>query len=368
MILSKRSRVDSKILKRKGDNFEIGRDLGMFWGNYFSKLDKRIKLYRNYKKWLQDDEIDERRGKLLTNMVQHFPALFHELVGMNIGINESEIGFKASLFGLFTCWLAETDLSFEEYNGCSSVLLPIKNGFYLAHSDEYDEPYPLVVADVSLKTADNTFQFISISHPFQLLGSVAGMNRNFAFQGNSIGCSKVIFEKIQNTWHERIIPKTVFTRMMLEKSSIAEIKTLYQNYASTLPNHHYVVFSDMAYSIEVKPSAEIELIVQDPQGDQPHIHTNHFLKDPSYEWEYTDEGKESRERWNILNKKMAGVKSPEQIKRKFKKYLKEYIQDGEKLIDRTSGAFFFTIQQGKPLSCECELNYHGTPRFSISTN
>ncbi len=124
MAIWKNSKVDPTILL-KGDNFKIGQGLGRFCGNHFSKLDKRIKLYRNYKGWLQNDDIDEGHGRFLTNMVQHFPALFHELVGMNIGINESKIGFKASLFGLFTCWLAETDLSFEEYNGCSSVLLPI---------------------------------------------------------------------------------------------------------------------------------------------------------------------------------------------------------------------------------------------------
>lgn len=364
--------MSPKILKLKGDNSEIGRGLGKFWGDYFGNLDKRNEsnkiLYNKYSDWLQDDEIDEGRGRFLTNMVQHFPALFHELVGMNVGINESKIGFKTSLFGLFTCWLGETD---EEY-ACSSVLQPIKNGFFLAHSDEESDEEvkqcPLVVAKISLKTADKTSHFISISHPFQLLGSAVGMNRNFAFQGNSIGYNEEISGKLQKTWYKRI-PKTVFTRMMLEMSSIDEIEALYKNFGSTLPNHHYVVFSDKAYSIEVRPSAKKELIIFELEGDKPHIHSNHFLNGDSRRWAYGDKyEQESIQRRDFLNKKMEGVKSAEDIQAKFLEFLEEYpTRKNNKLITSTSGAFFFTIQQGKPLSCEGKLYYDSTP-FSVSTN
>ena len=372
----KNSKVNPKILKLTGDNFEIGRGLGKFWGDYFYDLNKRKRNKRDkdhydyYEKWLKNDAIDERIVGLLRNMGKHFPELFHELVGMYIGINQSQIRFKVSLYGLFRCWLAESDESFKGYNdGCSSVILPTKNGFCLAHSDENKKTFPLVLADVSLETADNTLQFISISHPFQLLGSAAGMNRNFAFQGNSIGCNRKIFDNLLKDWHTRI-PKTVFSRMMLEMSSIDEIKELYQNHGATLPNHHYVVFCDKAYSIEVKPSANEELIVQELRDDWPRIHTNHFLNDHSRQWVYykgKKESPESRERRAALKDTMQDVESSNQVKAKFEKYLKEYIQDGEKLIDRTSGAFFFTIQQGEPLSCEGYLYYGGTP-FSVSTN
>ena len=377
--MRKHFRASPVILELKGDNFEIGRGLGKFWGNYFCKLnkiknDKRIKelhdkckklLDKNeYEEWLQKNHIEKKEyGKLLTNMVQQFPALFDELVGMNVGINESKIGFKASLFGLFTCWLSETDESFTAYNACSSVLLKIKDGFYLAHSDENNAVYPLVVAHVSLKTKDKDSHFISISHPFQLLGSAAGMNHNFAFQGNSIGCKKDIFDKLRDTWHERI-PKTVFTRMMLEMSSMDEIKTLYEkNYASTLPNHHYVAFDDKAYSIEVRLSPKQKLIVCPLKGEKPHIHTNHFLdqrrdKNDKYE-------KESKGRWNRLKEKMEGIKSEEKDVRD--KFL-EFLHDRKnKLINRTSGSFFFKIQQRKPLSCKGELYFDNTP-ININTN
>jgi hypothetical protein len=258
-----------------GDHFEIGRNLGKFWGDYFGKMDKRVQHNKDhfdkYKEWLMNDEMDERNIGLLKNMGKHFPALFQDLIRMNIGINESRIGFKSSLYGLFTCWLAESDETFKGYNGCSSVILPIKNGFFLAHSDENEKRYPLLAADVSLKKARKTIQFISISHPFQLLGSAAGMTTKFAFQGNSIGCSKDKFEKLRETWPERI-PKTVFTRMMLEMSSINEIKSLYRNFSSTLPKHHYVVLRDKAYSIEIRPSDSKELGVKKLGDRGPYIH------------------------------------------------------------------------------------------------
>jgi len=366
--------VSTKILHLKGNNIEIGRSLGKFWGNYFYNLSKSKnkhskELSDNYKEWLQNDEIDEKRWMLLVNMVEHYPDLFDELDGMDIGINESKIGFRTSLFGLFTCWLAETDSTFQECKGCSSVLLPIENGFYLAHSDEYDKQYPLVVANVSLNTTGKTAHFISISHPFQLLGSAAGMNSNFAFQGNSIGCNEEIFEKLQRTWKKRI-PKTVFTRMMLEMSGIDEIRTLYQKHTSTLPNHQYVVFRDRAYSIEVRPTARKELIINELEGNKTHIHSNHFLSDDSHQWAFSrGDEKRSIRRRDFLIKKMEGVKSATNVKTRFREFLNEYPPQSKnnKLIDRTSGDFFFTIRKGEQLSCQGKLYYDGTP-FSISTN
>jgi len=350
-----------------GNHFEIGRNLGKFWGDYFSRMDKRDKRnndhFNNYKEWLTNDKTRKRNIGLLKNMGKHFPALLHELIGMNIGINESKkLGFRSSLYGLFTCWLAESDIiSFSEYNGCSSAIFPTKNGFPLAHSDEYEEQFPLLVADISLKKARKTIRFISISHPFQLLGSAAGMTTRFAFQGNSIGCSKDKFEKLRETWPERI-PKTVFTRMMLEMASINEIKSLYRNYSSTLPNHHYVVFRDKAYSIEIRPSDSKELRVKELRGKGLHIHTNHFLNDDSGLWVFTDE-EESVNRFNSLNQKMEQVESSKQVRNKFLEFLNGY----PGLKNRTSGAFFFTIQKGRPLLCEGELSYDSTP-FSISVN
>ncbi len=339
------------LLKLAGNNFEIGRGLGKYWGDYFAKLNIEVPgqrhLYYDYREWLQDSDIDEDRGKLLTNMVRQFPNLFDELVGMTIGINESKIGFEASLFGLFTCWLAETDL-------CSSVVFKTSDGYFLAHSDEYDGQYPMVVADVSLEVNGKTKSFYSVSHPFQLLGSAVGINQEFVFQGNSIGCNKVTLENLQLTWNKRI-PKTVFTRMMLEMSSIEEIKSLYENNASTLPNHHYVIFPDKAYSVEVKPDPGNGLVIQTLKNDLQ-IHTNHFRQDTSGIWEDEDL-EESKTRYRRLETMMRGVNTAEQIQKAFFEFLKTYKQYGEKLEKRTSGVFFFTVQQDKPFSCEVRLLY-----------
>jgi hypothetical protein len=72
-----------------GDHFEVGRNLGKFWGDYFSRMDKRVQRNKDhfdkYKEWLMNDEMDERKKRnigLLKNMGKHFPALFQELIGM----------------------------------------------------------------------------------------------------------------------------------------------------------------------------------------------------------------------------------------------------------------------------------------------
>ncbi len=340
------------LIQLEGNNFEIGRGLGKYWGDYFTKLNKEIPcqrhLYYDYREWLQDTNIDEDRGKLLTDMVRQFPSLFDELVGMTIGINESKIGFEVTIFGLFTCWLAETDL-------CSSVVLKTSDGYFLAHSDEYDGQYPMVVADVSLEVKKGkTKYFHSVSHPFQLLGSAVGMNQNFAFQGNSIGCNKDTLKKLQASWDKRI-PKTVFTRMMLEMSTIDEIEAIYQKYPSTLPNHHYVIFPDKAYSVEVIPDSDKGVEKQKLNNDI-HVQTNHFLSNTSKKWQCSG-FEESKTRRRELGSTMNGVNTAEQVQEKFIKFLKTYKQEGEILVKRTSGSFFFTVQKDKPLSCEVHLFY-----------
>jgi hypothetical protein len=79
----KRNSVKTTTLLLTGDHFEIGRNLGKFWGDYFGKMDKRVQRnkdhFDNYKEWLMNDEMDERKKRnigLLKNMGKHFPALF----------------------------------------------------------------------------------------------------------------------------------------------------------------------------------------------------------------------------------------------------------------------------------------------------
>jgi hypothetical protein len=121
-----------------------------------------------------------------------------------------------------------------------------------------------------------------------------------------------------------------------------------------------VVIRDKAYSIEVKPNTDKHWSVILLKGVGPHIHTNHFLNN-SRLWVYRDKD-ESPKRYKYLNKKMMEAKTTELVKIKFLEFLRY-----RRLINRTSGAFFFTIQKGRPLSCEGELYYNCNP-FSISIN
>lgn len=353
----------------KGSNYDVGYQLGQYWGDYFEALDRRErsnnKLYNDYFNFLENDDFDETNIHLLLNMKKCFSYLYDELRGMVKGINDSKMNCTATLYGLFTCWLAETDLTHKEYNGCSSVIIPINDGFFMTHSDEYYAQYPMVAAKVTLQRDKDAITFFSVSHPFQLLGSGVGMNRYFAFQGNSIGCCKEIFNEIKRTPAKRI-PKTVFTRIMLEMSAIKDIEDLYYKHSSTLPSHHYVITPCTTCSFEIQPD-KIGVTKKELPATK-RFHTNHFIGEGSNKWKYNDSN-ESRNRLEYLEKKLKYAKTEKTVKDAFLKFLDEYTEDGGKsyLIERTSGVFFFTIQNEKQFSCEFNLfkdNKKGTVKLN----
>jgi len=357
----------SGMITISGNNFDVGRELGRYWGGYFSLLKNRgeqsphYELFDYYRKYLKKDRKDTHA--LQVNVKTAFPEIWEEIRGMWTGVNEykKELGFRTKLSGLFSWILGETDSDkVEDYwRGCSTAVLRDESGYSMVHSDEYDTIDPLVVANVTLKLKGQKKCFTSISHPFQLFGSAAGANESFAFQGNSIPCSEQIFNDLKKSHKKRRrVPKTVLSRKLLELSTPCEAKKLYQQYPCTLPNHHMLISSQGAHSLQVKPVGEnmafLEKIIL--QKGEAFCHTNHFKgkddKDDDISWSYK-KNKESNNRLGALEGNISKALDSSSLERCFLNFI-----NSEKLFTQTTGIFCFRVpNNGKPILQKIYLNY-----------
>jgi len=67
------------------NNFEVGRNLGKYWGDFFGERGFRKNyecLYEEYKEWLLTDKLATDRLFLLNNVALNFPELMSEIIGM----------------------------------------------------------------------------------------------------------------------------------------------------------------------------------------------------------------------------------------------------------------------------------------------
>lgn len=294
-------------VKFVGGYYEIGYQLGYWW----TKELRRIRQYpagRNfmekmgshYKGWLGSGWSDSYLP-LFSNVLMHFPEIIEEIAGMSQGARDG--GMETSLLDMFGLAMGETD---EQKLSCTSFVVKTKAGHLMAHNEEECQRFPLVCAKVSLKTKDENITFVSVSYPFQLLGSCVGMSKHLAFQGNSIGCMDQ-HEMLMQTWANRI-PKTIFSRKLLEMKGYKEVVSLYKNFHSTLPNHQYLMAGNKAFSLEIRPilnpahaEADKQLMVN-PIGTDGHLQTNHFHHSEGIDlrWRWGSFCKESQLRWLML--------------------------------------------------------------------
>jgi len=329
-------------------------ELGRYWGSYFSALSiprrhsgdggnpYHKKLSRKYEGWLKEDRNDLH--KTLAKVEKTFPDLWEEIVGFHEGLYASRFDCKTTLGGLFSCIAAEADES-----TCSTVVLSTENGYTMVHSDEYDDTAPLVVADVVLHGKEGEKRFVSISHPFQLFGSAAGLNDFFVVQGNSIGCKSKFRELAQQN-----LPKTILSRKMLEKTSPQEAAHLYEQHPCSLPNHHLFITNEAVYSLKVRlaqsdPSKrnKVTLDVVDLEAGETFCHTNHFQDENIQEspWVYENSKEESPERLRALKEAVKGVTTPHGLEDVFLNFLRCYPKqlNRKRLLDMTSGLFSFHV-------------------------
>lgn len=350
-------------LNIQGSNYEIGRKAGRFWGDYFQKYSKTLKegnqgknlVNRYLNKWIKDDWSHDF-APLLENTMKYFPDIMDEIAGMAKGVTDS--GLRTSLTSVFALCLGETG---DEGCHCSSIVARTDNGYVMGTNDEdYSDVDPLLFAKVSLRTGTSNKEFVSISYPFQLFGSAAGMNRYIAFQGNSIGFPDKVYQQIKDSWACRI-PKTVLSRKMLEKNNMRAIQHLLESCHTTLPNHHYIMSHDKAFSVDVVPRLETICydgnVVKIIEIEDKHFHTNHFLKATGStrktylkDWKWADkrDRADSEERYEKLKEELA---TKELLDYESIKEILQSMAAEKKYKGHTSGSLFFKISKRAAL-CE----------------
>lgn len=268
----------------EGTHFDVGYQLGKYWVSRIQSLSgdpvgtKFLKKY-NYIKWL-NAPWNKEHEPLLGYFLEHFPHLVEELSGMVQGINECGGKIQTTFPTLFGLILGEVD---EEVFGCSTIACRSGRETLLAHNEEDDKfRFPLCFARVSLKSERRNKEFLSVSHPFQLFGSSVGATPSFAFTGNSIKMDKQRTEGIRKSLRCRV-PKTIFSRLMLEQDGIPAVKRLFGAHHSALPNHWFVVDTNNIWSAQLlplacgcqSPKSQMNWV---PVKDVIAFHTNHFQR------------------------------------------------------------------------------------------
>lgn len=358
------------MIRIEGNNYEVGVEIGRYWGAYFSLLKKAIRmhlgqshrtLFKAYEKYLKDSRKDT--APLLKNVEEYFPEIYDEIKGILKGVNEykNDLGFKTEMGGLFACILGETDESYNTYcGGCSTVVFKDENGHYMIHSDENDIIYPLVLANVTLCLHKNKRNFISVSHPFQLFGSAVGLNEEFVFQGNSIPCSEEVFNEREVPYkNKKRMPKTILSRKLLDLNTPEQARILYNQHPSTLPNNHILITKKGGYSLKIKPSDNVIASLEDINLKKQKLfcHTNHFKHEDDKKWSH-NENKESKARLAALERCVRKAKDYPTLENYFLKFINEYKNRNGKLIKSTSGIFFFKVpHNGTPTLHKTFLNY-----------
>ncbi len=269
-------------LRFEGTHFDVGYQLGKYWVTRIQSLSGEpggtefLEQY-NYIKWL-NDPWNKEHEPLLGYFLEHFPDLVEELSGMVQGINEYGGKIRTTFPTLFGLMLGEVD---EEVFGCSTIACRSGRETILAHNEEDDKfRFPLCFARVSLKSEGRNKEFLSVSHPFQFFGSSVGATPSFAFTGNSIKMDKQRKERIRKSMRRRV-PKTVFSRLMLEQDGIPAVKRLLGAHHSALPNHWFMVDTNNIWSAQLLPLA---FGYQSPKSQMIWVsvkkaiafHTNHF--------------------------------------------------------------------------------------------
>ncbi|MGV8058590.1 MAG: hypothetical protein AB2L12_11280 [Smithellaceae bacterium] len=299
----------------RGNNYELGYQAGQWWGKFFQDclpdekspvrkfLGKKQCSYINF----LTDSWSPKFFLLFKKVKKCFPDIMEEISGMVYGVKST--GLHSTLEHMFGLCLGETGARGYQ---CSSTIMETKNGFIIGHNEECDKVYPMLPAKVTLRQGKSEKKFISVSYPFQLFCSGTGMNSKMAFQGNSIGCYGKL-RMLEKTWPGRI-PKAVLTRKMAELDNIGDIEALYREYPTTLPSHHYIIFRDKAYSLDIAPGFSTtgnvkENIIRILPVKDLQFQTNHFLPantNQKYfndrEWHWSDRNRDSKERFNYLQK------------------------------------------------------------------
>ncbi len=267
----------------EGNREAVGHALGLWWAT------KHPDAYDKTTVWQQG------MRPLLANAARFFPEILEEVSGMTRGAIEG--GVETSFLNMFAQALGETT------SQCSSLVVQSKNGWVLGHDEQDEEIGPLCFSRVKYSKTCGLPALLSISYPFQLLGSACGANTKLSFQGNSIGTAGHA-TRLEETWVDRV-PKTLFTRKLLEATSIEDVVRLYSTAHTTLPNHHFICGSDSAYACEIRPRLD--------SSDQPRaqlslrritapaeVHTNHFMTrkgaDRDWMWPADGDNRDSDER------------------------------------------------------------------------
>lgn len=338
----------------EGTHFQVGYKLGKYWVERLNGMKSnygKLFLKKNpYERWLADDYWSKDHEHLGCTFSRHFPLLVEELNGMVQGARDA--GCKVSFKSMFRLSLGEAD---GELHGCSTIAHKGTNEIILAHNEEEERRFPLCYARVRLLNESRDREFLTVSYPFQFFGSAVGANSTLAFTGNSIGMIKRRKNEIKHTLSGRV-PKTVFSRLMLEEPHISGIERLLGRHHAILPSHWYIASRTRIASAQIRPRASVkhdaatQLSVSDIRPETS-CHTNHFQKGRSASWSWskscTKESTNRLKRLETLAQELSRRADGSVSTSSFKKVLKKHRVQPPSGMKGTSATIILSVGQSE---------------------
>lgn len=340
----------------EGNYYGVGYQHAEWWIRYLRR--RKCKGYHDFYRRLLTRCWKPRFKPLFRNTLEAYPEIIFEILGMTQALTDA--GYKTSPLHVFANCLGETG---HQGSQCTAFVAFNGQEIILAHNEEESEVSPLCIANVTITGKAKPVSFMAASYPFQLFGSAfGGVNRHFAFQGNSIGYAKHI-KSIEATWGDRL-PKTVFTRKWLEFESLGEVLTMCSQWLFSLPSHNYFITHEKAYSVAIRPLSKLMWRPLDQvtlnEVHSLHCHTNQFIKDnktdSNWVWKYTSDRNESYERLGYVT---ACLMNQQSLDHRSAIKIISMIATHDKYIKKTS-ASFVVVSHPNIFSVQVAARFNGS--------
>jgi len=264
------------------DNFEFGYTLGR---KLSPLIKKRVDWYLNNISSSKIKDVKEGLEKFVSPIVQYYPHILEEIMGMSEGSEINVLDLMLSLFDEETIILSER----PHLPRCTTFGAHLDNGdVVIGHNEDW---MPEVRHDgMAIVNAEiGNLKFLSLFYIGSLPGTSCGLNSyGIGFSGNAIDGKKFKFG----------IPKSVQLRAILDTKSLTDA-TYIDTFKSSI-NSNLLLASKKHGLLDSEDLWEIDRVFKDARFL---VHTNHPIETKYQNKNNT--GEESIDRYDYLIKEFS---------------------------------------------------------------
>lgn len=242
---------------KAADNFEFGYILGK---RLSVLIKKRVDWYLEYIPKNKIDEVKQGIEKFIPSIVQCYPHILEEIMGMSEGAKINILDLMLSVFDEETIFLADR----PHLPRCTTFGAHLDNGdVVIGHNEDW---LPTVRRDgmAIVKAEIGNLKFISLFYIGSLPGTSCGLNSyGIGFSGNAIDGKRFKFG----------IPKSVQLRAILDTTNLKDAKYI-DTFKSSI-NSNLLLASKEHGILDSEDLWEIDRVFKDRRFL---VHTNHPIE------------------------------------------------------------------------------------------